>query len=110
MLDPDQHMASVVRKAGQEDLANAIQGHPTFRCDIAVTSAQRCSELAQIHQRQQIMSDRLALALALMVAAIVGQVAVSFVGAIGARLQRMRPNKGPDRSGIAPQGGALSDG
>ena len=110
MLDPDQHMASVVREAGQEDLAKAIEGHPTFRCDIGVAGRERCVELAQVHQRQQILADALALALALTVAAFVGQIAVTFVGAIGVRLRRQRSSKDQGILELEPHNGVLGDG
>lgn len=108
-MNPDQQLANLVRQAGLEDLAKAIQGNTNFHCVIEATGPQRCAELAEIHRRQQLFSDAAAIALALSFAAIVGQIAVIFVAVVGSRCRRMRSTRPLDGT-VVRHDGVLTDG
>ncbi|MET1081548.1 MAG: hypothetical protein ABWY12_00585 [Burkholderiales bacterium] len=83
MIEPSNALASIVRQSGLQDFADAITIDQPRACNREVHSPARCDELAAINARQHVLADITAIGFALFAAAVVGRIAVTFVGLFG---------------------------
>ncbi|WP_146049581.1 hypothetical protein [Novosphingobium sp. HII-3] len=107
MLQPSTALASIVRQAGLEDLADAITIDQSA-CIAEIHTQARCDELAAASEREQMLADVAAIGFDLFVAALVGRIAVTFVGLVGRPLARRRTKMRQSRHDChLPEGGLL---
>lgn len=109
MIEPSNALASIVRQSGLQEFADAITIDRPQICHQAQTP--RCQELAAADARQQILADVAAIGFALIVAAVVGRIAVTFVGLFGTYVKYHRARiKVRDAVRLRASRGGLADG
>jgi hypothetical protein len=110
VIEPSNALASIVRQSGLQDLADAITIAKPRACSREVLTPARCEELASINARQQVLADVAAIGFALFAAALVGRIAVTFVGLFGICLRHHRARAQVRAAAAQRMSGGLVDG
>jgi hypothetical protein len=90
MLQPSIIVASIVRQTGLEQFADAITIDRPRECNLQANTPARCHDMATAYAREQLLADVAAIGFALFAAAVVGRIAVTFVGLFGTCLKYHR--------------------
>lgn len=110
MIEPSNALASIVRQSGLQEFADAITIAQPRACNREVHNPARCEELAAITARQQVLADVAAIGFALFAAALVGRIAVTFVGLFGTCLRHHRARVQVRAAAAQRVSGGLVDG
>jgi hypothetical protein len=75
-------LSSIVEHAGLQEIAYAVEGQDYVVCDASVHGAQGCADKREAASHQQVAAECAALGLAILIAVLVGSLAVTFVNLI----------------------------
>jgi hypothetical protein len=75
-------LSSIVEQAGLQEIAYTVEGRDHVVCDASVQGAQECADKREAASHQQIAAECAALGLAILMAVIVGSLAVTFVNLV----------------------------
>ncbi|KEO90496.1 hypothetical protein EH31_10435 [Erythrobacter longus] len=75
-------LSSIVEHAGLQEIAYAVEGQDYVVCDASVHGAQGCADKREAASHQQVTAECAALGLAILMAVMVGSLAVTFVNLI----------------------------
>lgn len=90
MTQPSTVVAYIVRQTELQEVADAITIAPPRACNQQAHIPARCQDLLAANARQQLLADVAAIGIALFAAALVGRIAVTFVGLFGTCLKHHR--------------------
>jgi hypothetical protein len=72
-------LSSIVEHAGLQEIAYAVEGRDYVVCDASVHGAQGCADKREAASHQQVAAECATLGLAILMAVMVGSLAVTFV-------------------------------
>ena len=81
-LIADHSFHGLIASLGLEDLANHIQGNRVELCNLDIQSAAGCAHMRWIIAQEHFIAELVALGLTILVAVMVGSLAVAFVNAV----------------------------
>lgn len=107
-LDRPATLETVVDAAGLSHIARAVQGDAFTVCDLSAHGVAGCAAMRDGLHQQQILADVVAIGFCLLVAALVGGIAITFVDLAGRAvrpfqrrsLQRRQPAAANDETAI----------
>lgn len=83
-------LASAVNSVGLRDLSDSIAGDTFVVCDLSTHGVQGCADMRTSLQRQELMADACAIGLMLLVAVLVGSLAVAFTHLLARAVRPLR--------------------
>lgn len=78
-LDQQPTLTNFIKQAGLTELADTIEGDNFIVCDIQLHGVQGCADIRDAMENQQMAAECIALGLVILVAVIVGSIAVGFI-------------------------------
>ena len=75
-------LLSFVQQVGLQEVAKAVEGNNYVVCDLGMHGVQGCADMREATQQQQMAAEWVAIGLVILMAVIVGSLAVTFVDLI----------------------------
>ena len=75
-------LTNFVNQAGLGEVARMVEGENYVVCDLDLHGVQGCADMREMVQNQQMMAECVAIGLAILVAVVVGSIAVTFVNVV----------------------------
>lgn len=75
-------LTKFVQQVGLQEVAKAVEGDNYVVCDLGMHGVQGCADMREAAQQQQMAAECVAIGLAILMAVIVGSLAVTFVDLI----------------------------
>ncbi|MEM6409909.1 MAG: hypothetical protein AAF683_00070 [Pseudomonadota bacterium] len=75
-------LTNFVQQVGLQEVAKAVEGENYVVCDLGIHGVQGCADMREAAQQQQMAAECVAIGLAILMAVIVGSLAVTFVDLI----------------------------
>ncbi|WP_297775879.1 hypothetical protein [uncultured Roseovarius sp.] len=75
-------LTNFVNQAGLGEIARMVEGENYVVCDLDLHGVQGCADMREMVQNQQVMAECVAIGLAILVAVVVGSIAVGFVNIV----------------------------
>ena len=79
VLSQQSTLTSFVKQAGLQEVANMVEGDNFVVCDLELHGVQGCADMREMVANQQMVAECVAIGLAILIAVIVGSIAVTFV-------------------------------
>jgi hypothetical protein len=75
-------LTNFVNQAGLGEVARMVEGENYVVCDLDLHGVQGCADMREMVENQQMMAECVAIGLAILVAVVVGSIAVAFVNIV----------------------------
>ena len=79
VLEQQPTLTNFVKQAGLQEVAEMVEGDNFVVCDLDLHGVQGCADMREMIANQQMVAECVAIGLAILVAVIVGSIAVAFV-------------------------------
>ena len=79
VLEQQPTLTNFVKQAGLQEVAKMVEGDNFVVCDLDLHGVQGCADMREMIANQQMVAECVAIGLAILVAVIVGSIAVAFV-------------------------------
>ncbi|GGC39101.1 hypothetical protein GCM10011371_28100 [Novosphingobium marinum] len=79
VLEQQPTLSNFVKQAGLQEVAEMVEGDSFVVCDLDLHGVQGCADMREMVANQQMVAECVALGLAILIAVIVGSIAVAFV-------------------------------
>lgn len=79
VLEQQPTLSNVVKQAGLQEVAEMVEGDNFVVCDLDLHGVQGCADMREMVANQQMVAECVAIGLAILIAVIVGSIAVIFV-------------------------------
>ena len=79
VLEQQPTLTNFVKQAGLQEVAEMVEGDNFVVCDLDLHGVQGCADMRAMNENQQMVAECVAIGLAILVAVIVGSIAVAIV-------------------------------